>query len=136
MSPQRIQNELGLAARRAKLAPTAEEYAQATDAVAQGRTPQEAIAELAAKKPTPSAPAAETPAPKKARASKAPIPTDKDELLEYAKLIRAGKTHKQAMTAIAQQRALAKQFGTPSVAEVEARVDARNRTGRWPKADQ
>ncbi len=116
MSPQRIQNELGLAARRSKVTLTEPQYQQAADLVNQGKSPMEAVLKVGK--------------------SAEPVAVAKPRLLaaetrEYVRLRTAGKTDQQAMDAIAAARNLAKTLGTPSSETVRQAVVKRNATGRW-----
>ena len=52
------------------------------------------------------------------------------ETTEYMRLIRAGKTHAEAMQAIQAQRDLIRSMGTPSDADVKAAIAARQYKGR------
>lgn len=115
-SPQRIQNELGLAARRSKVTLTEEEYAAAAEQVAQGHAPAGVVSQLKAMK------AAQAP-PK--------LRLDSEESKVYTQLRRTGKTHQEASQAIEQLRTLAAKLGTPASAVVRSQVADRNATGRW-----
>lgn len=115
-SPQRIQNELGLAARRSKVTLTEEEYAAAAEQVAKGHAPAGVVSQLKAMK------AAQAP-PK--------LRLDSEESKVYTQLRRTGKTHQEAAQAIEQLRALATKLGTPASAAVRSQVADRNATGRW-----
>lgn len=121
-SPQRIQNEVGLAARRTKATLTKEQYAEAEHLVRSGTAPIEAVRAVSSGK----AAAAPVAAPSKPKLSAA-------ETKEYVRLRSAGKTDQQAIESIAQQRALIQQLGTPSSDVVRQRVTERNATGRWSK---
>lgn len=121
MSPQRIQNELGLAARRAKVTLTEPQYQQATDLVAQGKTPMEAVTTIGGG----AAP------PVTAPATPAKLKLNKSELNEYVRLTRGGMTPAEAAQSIAQQRQLLEKLGTPSTEDVIRKVVDRNTTGRW-----
>jgi hypothetical protein len=115
-SPQRLRNEVGLAARRQKATLTEQEYAVVEGMVQQGVKPADAVATVAqqiAKPPT-----------AKLRLSVA-------EAKEYMRLRGAGKTDQEAAEAIRMQQKLAKQFGLPSSKTVQQQVAHRNATGRW-----
>lgn len=134
MSPQRIQNELGIAARRAKVTLTEPEYDQAAELVAkQGLTPVEAVARMKPPPvPPPSAASVVEPPPVQSpQAALAKARLNGAESTEYMRLIRSGKTPPQALQAIEEQRALAKRFGTPDSETVRKAVKDRNATGRW-----
>ena len=113
LSPQRIQNDLGIAARRANLKLTEPEYAKAATLVKQGSTPADAVRSVSGgQPPTPAAVAA------KPRLSA-------EETTEYTRLLRAGKTREQALDALQQQREFTGKYQTPSSKEVRARIAAR-----------
>ena len=121
MSPQRLRNEVGLAARRANTKLTEQEYAVAEGMVQQGASPAEAVRTVAqVAKP---APAPAIPKPKLSAA----------ETREYVRLRGTGKTNDEAMQALADQRALVAKLGTPSPETVRQAVAERNATGRWSK---
>lgn len=137
LSPQRIQNELGIQARRQKVTLTESQYQAATELVTQGRTPTEAVAEMAKAKVATPVPAATTPAPAPAApTSKVKAPRraklTADEADEYLRLTGKGLSHEQAVEALMQQRKLAAKLGTPTPEAVRRRVEQRNKTGRWP----
>lgn len=111
LSPQRIRNEVGIAARRAGVKLSDQQLAEADALVAQGRAPADAVREVASGKPTLNA----------------------AESKEYVRRLTAGQTHQQAMEALDQLRALAAKLGTPSSETVRSTVAKRNATGRWPK---
>lgn len=118
-SPQRLRNEVGLAARRANAKLSEQEYAIAEGMVKQGASPIDAVRTVAqVAKP------AATPAIPKPKLTAA-------ETKEYVRLRSAGKSNQEAMESLAQQRELAQKFGTPSSDEVRRRVAERNATGRW-----
>lgn len=112
MSPQRVMNDLAIQARRQGVKLSEQDYEVATQAVAQGVSPTDAVAAL---KQT----AGETPAGSMSQA--------------YTQLRSAGKTHDQAMTEIRTQETLAKKLKTPSSEDVLRRVQYRNEHGHWPK---
>lgn len=122
-SPQRIRNEVGLAARRTKTTLSDEQYAQAEQLVKSGTAPAEAVQKVAGGKAAAAAPGAPLAKPKLNAA----------EMAEYTRLRRMGKSHEQAVAAIAEQQALAARLGTPGSESVRSRVAERNATGRWPK---
>jgi hypothetical protein len=113
-SPQRLRNEVGLAARRQKATLTEQEYAVVEGMVQQGVKPADAVATVAQQIAKPS----------KLRLSVA-------EAKEYMRLRGAGKTDQEAAEAIRMQQKLAKQFGLPSPKTVQQQVAHRNATGRW-----
>ena len=117
MSPQQLQNELGLAARRGNAKLSEAEYADAAALVAQGKSPVDAVATIKAQQAPVAAPPKFT---MNAAESKA-----------YARLLSAGKSHPEAVNAIVQQRALAQSLRTPSGEEVRNAVAERNATDRW-----
>lgn len=120
-SPQRIQNELGLTARRTGAKLSEQEYQQAGALVAQGKTPADAILQtVGARAKT----AAAAPAKLKLSAAEGKV---------YLQLRQKGKTHAEATEAIESQRALAEKLGTPSNTQVGLEVAIRNATGRWKK---
>lgn len=129
-SPQRIRNEVGLAARREKVA-LSEGQLEAADALVakQGIAPHEAVRQVATGAPEiPTAPA--TPAPAAAPAvSRAKMTAA--ESAAYLRLRKAGKTHDEAVVAVEQLRELAATLKTPSPETARQRVVERNRTGRW-----
>lgn len=122
MSPQRIQNELGIQARRQQVTLSEPEYKQAAELVRAGKTPTEAVATMKAQQPPPAA--APTAGPDKLRLTAA-------ETQAYAKLRIAGKSHEEAVGAIEEQRRLAQTFGLPTGEDVRKAVAERNATGRW-----
>ena len=115
MSPQRIQNELGLAARRGNVKLTEPQYQQAADLVKAGKTPGDAVRAVSGGTAPAPSPAAATPKPRMSAA----------ETREYVRLRSAGKTNEQAIEALQQQRAFAAKYQTPSAEEVRARIAAR-----------
>jgi hypothetical protein len=139
LSPQRIQNELGIAARRQQVALTEPQYKAATALVAQGKSPAEAVTEIASRTAaaTPAATAATmsagSPAPMKTPKGSSRAKLSADEADEYLRLLESGKTHDEAVGALMQQRQLAAKLGTPSPDSVRRRVAERNATGRWPE---
>lgn len=135
LSPQRIQNELGMAARRQRVKLSEAEYAEAESRVRQGQTPAEAVTTIAQRQTASPAPAtstaAEAPAPKVPELTRSKLTAAESK--EYLRLVKAGKKHHEAMAAIQQLRDLAARFGTPSPEEVRRAVAERNATGRWPQ---
>ncbi len=116
MSPQRIQNELGLAARRQKVKLTEPQYQQAAELVGAGKSPTEAVqAVQAAQPPTP-----------------AKLKMTADQVKAYYSLRNQGKSDAEAMKALLAQVELAKALGTPSGEAVRTAVAQRNASGRWP----
>lgn len=113
--PQRIRNEVGLEARRAKLTLSSEQLDQADALVATGMAPPAAVRNIAAK-------AAQAPAKLK---------LNLEESKAYTALLRGGTSHDDAEQAIVAMRALAKRFQTPSTETVIEKVVDRNVTGRW-----
>lgn len=117
-SPQRLRNEVGLAARRQKTRLTEQEYAVAEGMVKQGVSPADAVKTVAQQIAQPAPPAT------KMRLNVA-------EVNAYTQLRRLGKSHQEAADAIQQQRTLARSLGTPSSRTVQQKVAKRNATGRW-----
>jgi hypothetical protein len=113
-SPQRIRNEVGLAARRAKLSLSDDQLAQADALVRQGQSPPSAVRTVAPPPPVP-----------KLKVSAA-------EMAAYTKLRRAGKSESEAIAALQMQRDLAASLGSPTSEAVRQAVEERNATGRWP----
>ena len=129
-SPQRVRNEVGLAARREKVA-LSEGQLEAADALVakQGIAPREAVRQVATGTPEiPTAPAAPAPAAAPA-VSRAKMTAA--ESAAYLRLRKAGKTHDEAVVAVEQLRELAATLKTQSPETVRQRVSERNRTGRW-----
>jgi hypothetical protein len=120
MSPQWIQNDLAVAARRANVKLTEPEFRQAETLVRQGQSPVEAVASVKGGA-TPTPPAPSTTKPKMSAA----------ETREYTKLRRAGKTHEEASQMLESQRALTQTLGTTPVGQMDKAVRQRQRTGRW-----
>lgn len=114
-SPQRVQNELGQQARRQGAKLSESEYAKATELVAQGKTPAEAVADTVKARP----------------ATGARVKLTAAESKTYNALRAKGKTHAEIMEAIEQQRELALRLGTPSSETVRQRISKRNKTGDW-----
>src|SRR5262245_2572310 len=81
LSPQRIQNELGIAARRAKVTLTDAQYAEAQKLVEAGHPPSAAVQRVGG------TPKLAPPAPK--------LKVSAAEVQEYQKLRQAGKSHEQ-----------------------------------------
>jgi hypothetical protein len=126
MSPQRMQNELGLAARRANLKLTEPQFAEAETLMRAGKTPVEAVTTVA------SGPAAAAPTVVTAAGETAgKLKLNRDELNEYVRMTKSGIAPADAVMAIAKQRALQQALGTPTTSEVIRRVVDRNTTGRW-----
>lgn len=119
LSPQRIRNEVGLAARREQVTLTETQLSQADDLVAtQGMSARDAVRQVAAG------------GSRTAQAAqKAKLTAETDA---YLRLRQAGKTHEEAVTAVQQMRDLSSQLGTPSSEAVRQSVAQRNATGRWP----
>ena len=119
MSPQRLRNEVGLAAGRQKVKLSEQEYAVAEDMVKQGIAPADAVRTVAQQIAKP------------ANAAKMRLNVEESKL--YSQLRGKGQTHQQASEAIVTLRQMAKTMGTPSTATVESAVARRNVTGRWEK---
>lgn len=118
MSPQRLRNEVGLAARRQNLKLTDQQYAVAEDMVRQGASPMESVKLVHGET------AAALTLPKKLKLSAA-------DTKEYMRIRNLGKSDREAMEIVQAQRELAQSLGTPSVEDVRSRVAERNATGRW-----
>lgn len=114
LSPQRIQNELGLVARRTGAKLSEAEYSTAAELVAQGKSPAEAIASTIGER---------------GRTLKATFTAAESKV--YTRLRDAGKNDREALAAIEAQRALAARLGTPSSESVRQAVKSRNETGQW-----
>lgn len=112
-SPQRIQNELGLAARRAGVTLTEPQYQQAAELVKQGQVPTEAVLSIA--KPA---------AAVKEKLSGA-------EFQAAQSLIEKGLASDVALKTVLGQREFAARFGLPTNETVRTKVATRNATGRW-----
>jgi hypothetical protein len=110
-SPQRIRNEVGLAARRGKLTLSASQLDQADALVQAGQSPASAVRMVA-------------PPPK--------LKITAAEMGLYTNLRQRGLTQAQAMETVAAQRQLAQSLGTPTNEAIRQAVEERNRTGRWP----
>jgi hypothetical protein len=110
-SPQRIRNEVGLAARRGKLTLSDAQLDQADALVRAGQSPASAVRSVA-------------PAPK--------LTVTAAEMSAYTALRRAGKTQQEAVAVLQAQRDLAARLGTPTSEAVRQAVEERNLTGRWP----
>jgi hypothetical protein len=121
MSPQRIRNEVGLAAHRLGLTLTDDELTAADAIVAQGYSPVDAVQGLQAIK-VQAAPVVAAP-PK--------LSMTAAETTAYSRLRAQGLSHEAAVASIEQQRQLASALGTPSNETVRQRVAERNATGRW-----
>jgi len=129
-SPQRIQNELGLAARRMKVSLTAPQYQEAADLVRQGQTPTAAVAQVnRGSGASPVAPGAGPTTPPPGPKPKVPAAV----MAEYARLRRLGKSHAEAVDILEFQQALIRRMGTPSTEAVREAVAERNASGRWPE---
>jgi hypothetical protein len=129
MSPQRIQNELGLAAIRANLKLTEPQFAAAETLVRAGKTPVEAVTTVAS---GPAAAAVEAPTVVTAAGESAgKLKLNRDELNEYVRMTKSGISPADAVMAIAKQRQLQQALGTPTTSDVVRRVVERNVTGRW-----
>ena len=113
-SPQRIRNEVGLAARRAKVTLTEDQLGRADDLVQAGQTPTEAVAAVSPLQPPPK------------------VKITAAEMGAYTELRRRGRSHEEATAAILAQRQLAGRLGTPTPEEVRQSVAEREVTGRWP----
>jgi hypothetical protein len=109
-SPQRIRNEVGLAARRGKLTLSDAQLDQADALVQAGQSPASAVRSVA-------------PPPK--------VKITAAEMGVYTELRRRGLTQAQAADLIATQRQLAQSLGTPSSEAIRQAVEQRNLTGRW-----
>lgn len=114
-SPQRLRNELGLAARRNKVTLTEQEYEVAAGMVQQGVPATDAVKTVAAQLAKPQA------APR--------LKLNVEEAKVYMRLRGQGKTHQDAQEAIQGLRDLGK--GLPSTKTVQTKVAERNATGRW-----
>jgi hypothetical protein len=114
-SPQQIRNEVGQAARRAKLTLSADDLAQADALVQAGQTPETAVRTVAP-----------PPKPPKLKVTAA-------EMGEYTRLRKLGKSHAEATGIVQAQRDFAARFGTPSSEAVRQAVEKRNVTGEWPE---
>jgi hypothetical protein len=128
LSPQRIQNELGIQARRQSVRLSQEQYAEATALVNQGQSPAEAVAQVA-KNPqaavqttaaveSPQAPATTGKIPKRSRLTA-------DEADEYLRLLEKGMTHQEAVSQLMDQRKLATKLGTMTPDTMRERVARR-----------
>jgi hypothetical protein len=140
--PQKVLNELAIAARRSQVVLTPETEQAAIEAVRRGATPMEAVATVRGA----AGPAAETlpgaPAPRAVPAPVAEAPSAASlnpnrlklaasEVKEYKRLRVAGKTHQEAATLIEAQRELAQRLGLPSSETLRTAVADRNVSGRW-----
>src|SRR5262245_29092273 len=124
-SPQRIRNEVGLAARRMKVTLTDAQAQAAQDLVATGRMPTAAVAEVA---PPKTAAALEPALPPAAKPK-----VTAAEMKEYTRLRRLGKSHAEATAVLQVQRDLAQRLGTPTSEVVRQTVAERNVSGEWPE---
>lgn len=102
-SPQQIQNELGLAARRMRVTLTEPQYREAADLVRSGRTPTAAVADVSAR-PTGASPTAST----------SMLNYSAAERKVYSELRRQGRSHAEASDAIDAQREFLRRFGMPT----------------------
>lgn len=126
-SPQRIRNEVGMAARRSGAQLSDEQMTVADRMVGEGVSPADAVRAVAAGAPPVAAPvAAADPAAAAAR-----FRLTAAEAKVYGRLRQAGKSHQEAQASIEMQRELAAQLGTPSGEAVRTSVAERNATGRW-----
>jgi hypothetical protein len=100
--PQKALNELAVAARRAKVKLSDQDYVMAVEAVKHGATPEEAVAAV-----------------KQTSPPKLKVSADESKL--YVQLRRMGKTDAEVWEAIQQARILRDHFGlkTPTVAETK-----------------
>ena len=110
-SPQRLRNEVGLAARRAQLKLSDEQYQKAEDLVRAGAAPEAAVVAVA-------------PPPK--------VKIVAAEMGAYTALRRKGLSHQEAVDLVAAQRDLVARLGTPTSEAVRHAVAERNVSGRWP----
>jgi hypothetical protein len=114
-SAQQVRNEVGIAARRAKLTLTPKQLEEADALVKAGQSPIGAVTAVAPPPPPP---------PAKLQVTAAEMGT-------YGELRRLGKTHAEAVDLIRVQRELATQLGTPPSETVRQAIAERNATGRW-----
>lgn len=114
-SPQRLKNEVGLAARRQNTKLTEQEYQVAEDMVRQGVTPADAVKTVAQHVAKPAA------APK--------LKMNVEEGKLYMRLRSQGKSHEEAAASIQALKQMSK--GLPSSTAVDRAVAERNATGRW-----
>jgi hypothetical protein len=130
-SPQMIQNELGIQARRQGVKLTEPQYQAAERLVGRGASPAEAVREIASRVQSPSAtpPVASTPEapPSVAPPKKAPArpKLTADEADEYLRLLEKGETHQEAVRLLMDQRRLASMPGTVAPDEMRQRVARR-----------
>jgi predicted house-cleaning NTP pyrophosphatase (Maf/HAM1 superfamily) len=117
-SPQRIQNELGIQARRQKVTLTEPQYQEATALVRAGQSPAQAVQAMGTPKAVPAAP--------KLKVSAAETST-------YLQLRHMGKSDAEAKALIQLQRDLAQRLNMPSSEAVRQSVAGRNVTGEWPE---
>lgn len=123
-SPSWVRSDLGIAARRSNATLTEPQYAEAADLVKAGRSPVDAVAEIAGRPTDPLA---------VGLADVERLKLSPDETKAYVQLLTNGKTHQEAIAAIEQQRKFSGLFGTPSPEAVRRTVAGRNATGKWPK---
>lgn len=121
-SPQRIQSELGLAARRGAVTLTEAEYQAAGELVAQGKSPAEAIARTVGARQAAVAAQPASPAPP-AAATK--FKMNVAEVKVYDRLRAIGLTHEAALESIEEQRGLVAKLGTPSAEAVRKQIKSR-----------
>jgi hypothetical protein len=124
-SPQRIRNEVGLAARRMNVTLTEPQAKAAEDLVAAGRMPTAAVAEAAPVKVA-AAPEVTPPPAAKPKVLAA-------EMKEYSRLRKLGKSHMEAVEVLQAQRELARRLGTPTSEAVRQTIVERNLSGEWPE---
>lgn len=112
---------------------TADEKQALQGLVAEGRSKSEVLAKIAELRATQPAIATAPPAPP----PQSPIPAKPSllaaEMPEFQRLLKSGKSMKEAMDLIQQQRELVQKLGLPSATEARASVVGRNATGRWPE---
>jgi hypothetical protein len=120
-SVQSVRNDVGIAAKRAKVELSKAGHQVAEQLVRNGKTPVEAVAEIAGR---PAAPAAAQSMPR--------MRLNADEMKEYARLVKAGKSDVEAKLAIAQQRELVATTGATPLPKARSRVASRQATGKWP----
>jgi hypothetical protein len=118
-SPQWIRNDLGIAAARAKVTLSEDQYRAAAELVKQGATPRHVVAELA------------QPATSSLEATLAAL--SPDEQRAVLGLLQAGKSPEEALAAIEAQRSLVTKTGATPLPKARGRVAERQTTGRWPK---
>jgi hypothetical protein len=124
-SPQRIRNEVSLAARRMKVTLTEPQVQAAEDLVRAGKVPTAAVAQAAPAKVA-AAPEGTPPPAAKPKVLAA-------EMKEYSRLRRMGISHEKAVEVLQAQREFARRFGTPSTEEMRRTIAERNQSGEWPE---